>query len=514
MKIEPKLSVQQRLCVEVVAPPCGIVVFGASGDLTRRKLIVSLFHLFADGLMTEQFYILGCGRSQISDSEFRKIARESIEQSIENPDGKKLELFLDHCYFASGGYDQTQLYETIRARTLELDQRHGIRNSWVYYLSVPPTVYVPIVQGLGKAGLSKGPEGFETAPRILIEKPFGRDLQSARELNDEIAAWFHESQVYRIDHYLGKETVQNLLMFRFANAIFEPIWNRNYIDHVQIAIAESLGVEHRAGYYDKSGAIRDMFQNHMLNMLALVAMEPPSAFEADAIRDEKVKLLRAIRPFDLEPWSTDILRGQYIEGEMDGKKVPGYRQEEDVAKDSTTETFVAARLFIDNWRWRKVPFYLRTGKRLAKKVTEIAIQFRHVPHSMFEPYGIGDLPPNVLVMKIQPEEGISLSFQAKSPGAKACITTLTMSFSYAQLFGQKQPEAYQRLLLDCMVGDQTLFNRQDDVEVSWKLINPILDAWESDGGSLYEYPAGSDSFSACDELIESDGRNWRRLSEI
>ncbi len=350
--------------------------------------------------------------------------------------------------------------------------------------------------------------------RLIVEKPFGRDLQSAVQLNTKIQQCFDESQIYRIDHYLGKETVQNILMFRFANAIFEPVWNRNFIDHIQITIAESIGVEHRAGYYDKAGALRDMFQNHMLGMLSLVAMEPPVSFGADGIRDEKVKLLRSIRAFDLESLGNFMTRGQYGPGTINGEQVAGYRQEDGVNANSRTETFVAAKVFVDNWRWKGVPFYLRTGKRLAYKDTEIAITFKQVPHSMFISAGLAEMPANVLVLQIQPEEGISLSFQAKRPGSKVCMSTLRMDFSYREVFGTEAPEAYQRLLLDCMVGDQTLFIRQDNVEVSWGLLTPVLNAWEKSDSVPCQYAAGSDSFAEADALIESDGRKWRKLSEL
>jgi glucose-6-phosphate 1-dehydrogenase len=334
------------------------------------------------------------------------------------------------------------------------------------------------------------------------------------ELNSRIQQCFDESQIYRIDHYLGKETVQNILMFRFANAIFEPVWNRNFIDHVQITIAESIGVEHRAGYYDKAGALRDMFQNHMLGMLSLVAMEPPVSFAADSIRDEKVKLLRSIRAFAPESLSGLMVRGQYGPGTVNGGQVVGYRQEDGVSVDSRAETFVAAKVFVDNWRWKGVPFYLRTGKRLACKDTEIAITFKQVPHSMFVSAGLAEMPANVLVLQIQPEEGISLSFQAKRPGSKVCMSTLRMDFSYREVFGTEAPEAYQRLLLDCMVGDQTLFIRQDDVEVSWGLLTPVLEAWENADSAPYHYPAGSETFAEADAIIEADGRNWRKLSGL
>ena len=381
-------------------------------------------------------------------------------------------------------------------------------------MAVPTLLYGTIVKGLHSAGLScPGLPGCEQI-RLVVEKPFGRDLKSADELNRTIQKHFAERQIYRIDHYLGKETVQNILMFRFANTIFEPVWNRNFIDHIQITIAESVGVEHRGGYYDKAGVLRDMFQNHMLGMLALVAMEPPVSFDADHVRDEKVKLLRCIRPLTEQSVNVDFVRGQYTAGEVDDKNVAGYRQEPKVDASSITETYVAARLFVDNWRWQDVPFYLRTGKRLARKDTEIAITFKNVPHSMFVSVGLGDLPANTLVMHIQPEEGISLSFQAKRPGSKVCIGTLRMRFRYADVFGGQLPEAYQRLLLDCMLGDQTLFTRQDDVEVSWELLEPVLQAWANNPSMPYEYRAGSESFPQADRLIESDGRAWRSLREI
>jgi glucose-6-phosphate 1-dehydrogenase len=375
-------------------------------------------------------------------------------------------------------------------------------------------LYGTIVKGLNSAGLSCAGLPECEKIRLVVEKPFGRNLKSAYELNRTIQKYFSERQIYRIDHYLGKETVQNILMFRFANTIFEPVWNRNFIDHIQITIAESAGIEHRGGYYDKTGALRDMFQNHMLGMLALAAMEPPVSFDADSVRDEKVKLLRCIRPLTEQSISKDFVRGQYTEGEIDGEKVAGYRQEPKVEASSTTETYAAARLFVDNWRWKDVPFYLRTGKRLARKDTEIAIAFKKIPHSMFVSAGLDDLPANTLVMHIQPEEGMSLSFQAKRPGSKVCMGTLRMRFRYADVFGGYLPEAYQRLLLDCMLGDQTLFTRQDDVEVSWRLLEPVLHAWADESSMPYEYRAGSESFPHADRLIESDGRTWRPLRDI
>ncbi|MBN2183049.1 MAG: glucose-6-phosphate dehydrogenase [Sedimentisphaerales bacterium] len=505
------ISRQEIICAETAAGPNGLVVFGASGDLVRRKLLISLFRLFQHDLLSEHFYLLGIARTKLSDEQFRRDAQQAIRQKSPDVSPEYLEEFTDRLYYISGDYGDMSLYAAIAPKIAELNLKHHIDGSLVFYLSVPPFLYGTIIEQLGMAGLScpMKPD-LKSNIKLVVEKPFGKDLQSSMDLSEKIHRCFDESQVYRIDHYLGKETVQNILMFRFANAIFEPIWNRNYIDHVQITIAESVGVEHRGSYYDKSGALRDMFQNHMLQMLTLAAMEPPISFEADSIRDEKVKLLRSIRPFRPDE-KTSFVRGQYTEGLINGKKVPGYLAEPTVGPDSKTETFVAAKLFIDNWRWKDVPFYLRTGKRMAAKDTEIAITFKSVPHSMFSSMGLDIMPPNVLILQIQPQEGILLNFQAKRPGSKSCISTLTMNFSYEELFGTEAPEAYERLLLDCMLGDQTLFTRQDAIEAAWRLLTPIMESWEKNGSVLYQYPAGAESFPAANELIESDGRKWYKL---
>jgi glucose-6-phosphate 1-dehydrogenase len=510
----PTILPQEIACAEVNAPPCGIVVFGASGDLVRRKLLGSVFELFRRGLLNENFYLVGCGRSNFSDEQYRADVGDCLRESVGDVPSEPLKRFTDKVYYIVGDYEQESFYKSIAARLTKLNNTHNVSGSHIFYLAVPPVLYGAIVKGLDSAGLSCPGRPSCEQIRLVVEKPFGSDLKSADELNRTIQKHFIERQIYRIDHYLGKETVQNILMFRFANTIFEPVWNRNFIDHIQITIAESAGVEHRGGYYDKAGALRDMFQNHMLGMLALVAMEPPVSFDADSVRDEKVKLLRCIRPLTEQIINTDFVRGQYTAGAVDDKNVAGYRQEPKVDASSTTETYVAARLFVDDWRWQDVPFYLRTGKRLARKDTEIAITFKKVPHSMFVSAGLGDLPANTLVMHIQPEEGISLSFQAKRPGSKVCMGTLRMRFRYADVFGGQLPEAYQRLLLDCMLGDQTLFTRQDDVEVSWGLLEPVLRAWANRQSMPSEYKAGSESFSQADRLIESDGRAWRPLREI
>jgi glucose-6-phosphate 1-dehydrogenase len=512
-QIEPSLTQQEIVCVETPGQSCALVVFGASGDLVRRKLLVGLFNLFTRGLLSDNFYLLGCGRKQLSDDEFRQIALEAIREVAPKSSKQEVESFAGRLYYTAGPYDQTKIYERLKTRLAELDERHRTEGRHIFYLAVPPFLYETIAAHLGRAQLHHcGKTDCREQVRIVVEKPFGKDLKSAEELNGVISRYFDESQIYRIDHYLGKETVQNILIFRFANTIFEPIWNRNCIDHVQITIAETLGVEHRGGYYDKSGALRDMFQNHMLQMLALVSMEPPTSFEAERIRDEKVKLLRAVRPLALGPWSNTIVTGQYGPGKIDGVEYIGYREEPDVDSQSSTETYVAAKVFIDNWRWKGVPFYLRTGKRLAAKLTEIAITFKEIPHSMFVSAGLEEMASNVLVLRIQPAEGISLSFQAKRPGSKICMSALEMSFDYQDIFGVSMPQAYERLLLDCMVGDQTLFTRQDSVSIAWQLLTPVLEVWQREQQEPHIYPAGCESFVEADNLIETDGRKWRRLT--
>ncbi|UCF00131.1 MAG: glucose-6-phosphate dehydrogenase [Planctomycetota bacterium] len=513
-QIRPTLTKEDIICAETPAGPNAFVVFGASGDLTHRKLLASIFQLFAHNLLDEKFYLLGCGRKKFTDDQFRVTAQDSIRQKSQFLSAKALKTFTDKLYYIDGDYADDNLYQRIKTRLAELDKKHNVFESLVYYLAVPPFLYSTIVEHLSSTGLACPKKlGSKEHIKLVVEKPFGRDLKTAAHLNNTISHCFDESQIYRIDHYLGKETVQNILMFRFANAIFEPVWNRNYIDHVQITIAETVGVEHRAGYYDKAGALRDIFQNHMLQMLALVAMEPPISFDADHIRNERVKLLRSIRPFNIKTLDDCCVRGQYGPGSINGKNLIDYLEEKGIDKNSKTETFVAAKLFIDNWRWQGVPFYLRTGKRLAAKDTEIAITFKQVPFSMFASVAIDELPPNILVLQIQPEEGISLSFQAKRPGSKICMTSLNMDFNYKNIFLVEMPEAYQRLLLDCMLGDQTLFARYDGVETSWQLLTPLLHAWEKDKSPPFKYPAGSQSLPQADKLIEKDNRKWRKLAQ-
>ena len=510
-KIEATIQKQDMLCIEATAGPTGFAVFGASGDLAYRKLYPSLYELYRKDLMSEHFYVLGCGRSEYSDQNFQDSVEKALRQGLGEFDETKLKSFIEHFFYISGAYEDDGFYESIRQRLGVLDEQFNISGARVFYLSVPPFLYEPIVENVGQLKLQcPAASGQMQLVRLVVEKPFGRDLTSAQQLDNTLHRHFDESQIYRIDHYLGKETVQNLLIFRFANSIFEPVWNRDYIDHVQITVAEQVGVEHRAGYYDKSGALRDMFQNHLLQMLSLVAMEAPVSFAADRIRDEKVKLLRSVRRIALEDVGKQFIRAQYAAGSVDDKPVAGYLQEHGVPQDSMTETFAAGKLYIDNWRWKDVPFYLRTGKRLHQKLTEIVITFKSVPHSMFQMEGLDDLPPNVLRFQIQPQEGMYLSLQAKRPGSKICMSTLEMAVDYQEVFGIKMPEAYQRLLLDCMLGDQTLFTRHDSILASWEILMPVLESW-AQHKTIDSYPAGGVGPDSQDKLWADSDSGWSGL---
>ena len=506
-EIKAQATSMDMMCAESPAPPCILVIFGASGDLAHRKLIPSIAGIAQRGLLNDRFCLIGCGRSQLSDREFAQGAIEAVKKANPSVSLTVLKRFEKQLTFQSGNYQDPDFYRQLLQRIEALNEEYQCEHRVLFYLSVPPSLYGPIAEHLGEVGFSHPHGNVDWDSRLVVEKPFGHDLASATELNETISQCFKESQVYRIDHYMGKETVQNILMFRFANAIFEPIWNRSYIDHVQVTIAESLGVGERGGYYDGSGALRDMFQNHLLQMLALVTMEPPASFAADSVRDEKRKLLEALRPIDLKTLNQTFLRGQYAaQGDQ-----PGYLQESGVNPESTTETLVAAKLWIDNWRWKDVPFYLRTGKALAAKTTEVVVTFKQVPHSMFSSAGFDDIPPNVLVMQIQPQEGINLSFQAKRPGSKLCMGTLNMHFSYEQVFGVQMPEAYERLLLDCMLGDQTLFMRFDNLDTAWRLLDPVLQQWSESETKPIPYPHSCNSFAELDHLIEADGRQWCKM---
>ena len=499
--------VREQLSYEQKPDSCTIVIFGASGDLTHRKLMPALFALHMKKMLPERVSILGVARSNITDEEFCGMVRKAVT-GIEGGNEADVDSFCRRCSYLAGHYDSPTLYDRLSAALDSLEQTYHTNRNCLFYLATPPNLFLTITEGLSNAGLT-AETSRRAWSRVVIEKPFGRDLASSRMLDMSLKRHLSESQIYRIDHYLGKETVQNILILRFANAIFEPLWNRKYIDHVQITVAEELGVENRAGYYEQAGALRDMFQNHMIQMLSLTAMEPPAKFEANRYRDEIVKLIRAIRPFSGNSLSENIVRGQYI-GSDDGS-MPAYGQEKGVAPQSATETFVAMKLFIDNWRWQGVPFYLRSGKRLHNKVSEIAIAFKPVPHSIFDPITPADLSPNMLVLKIQPEEGIGLKLEAKTPGPKLSMNALTLNFAYKDIFGATTPNAYERLLLDCMTGDQTLFVRSDAVELSWELFMPVLDAWEKDAGTspLRFYPAGSWGPVEAHELIGQDGHTWR-----
>lgn len=485
-----------------------MVIFGASGDLTHRKLVPALFSLFQRQLLPKNFFVLGVARSELDDTMFRQGFLEQLDD-LETRPGAADE-FLRHVYYLAGNYATNDLYTQLETRLIslmEFEQTEGC----LFYLATPPSLYTSIVTGLGNAGLTNQAATGRWA-RVVIEKPFGHDLASSRQLDEQLHQWLTEEQIYRIDHYLGKETVQNIFILRFANAIFEPLWNRRYIDHVQITVSETLGVENRAGYYEQAGTLRDMFQNHMMEMLALVAMEPPAKFEADRHRDEKVKLLRSIRPFHEAELMDVVARGQYASGLINGSAVKGYRQENGVAENSNTETYVAMKVMIDNWRWQGVPFYLRSGKRLNKQLSEIAVIFKSVPHSMFGEIDPNRLLPNVLTLKIQPEEGIALSMEAKRPGPRMCMSGLTLNVSYRDVFGEKSSNAYERLLLDCMVGDQTLFVRHDGAELAWSVLEPILQSWQSGNGCASEYyDAGSSGPKSADQLLERDGRRWQPL---
>jgi glucose-6-phosphate 1-dehydrogenase len=495
-----RVTVKDEFCIEEKPPPSGVIIFGASGDLTSRKLIPALYNLSKRNLLPKEFYVMGCARSSMTDEEFRKKACLSISDHCDGTTDAEAERFAQIFHYVHGDYGSTDFYAQLKSRLEVLDGEYQTGGNHIFYMATPPAVYENIIAMLGACNLVEECEGGPCA-RVVVEKPFGRDLESAHALDRKLHEVLHERQIYRIDHYLGKETVQNILLFRFANSIFEPVWNRRYVDHVQITVAESIGVEHRAGYYDKAGALRDMFQNHMFQMLSLVAMEPPSSFAADRVRDEKVKLMRAVRQFPLDSLNDWMVRGQYDE----------YRHEEGIDPESRTETFVAAKFMIDNWRWRDVPFYMRAGKHMNRRISEIAVVFKKLPHSMFAPIKSEELTPNVLVMNVQPDEGMALTIEAKHPGAKLCMSALTMDFKYRELFVEDLPDAYERLLMDCMLGDQTLFNRRDGMELSWSLFTPVLKRWDEDRApeSLPIYKSGTWGPPESDALLARDGRSWR-----
>ncbi len=509
--IHSSVDLQER-----VTPPCAIVIFGASGDLTKRKLVPALFRLYQEKLLPEQFAIVGISRSAMSHDEFRQRMEDAITKYAPSvaANQEAWHNFAQGLFYVPGDLSKQETYQDLNELLQQIDNQRGTEGNRVFYLSTAPEHYSEAIKQLGEAGMARPEQAHNKQTpfvRIIIEKPFGTDLASAIQLNKDVAAVFDEDQVYRIDHYLGKETVQNLLVFRFANGIFEPIWNRNYIDHVQITNAECLGVEGRGAYYESTGVLRDMIQNHVFQVLSLVAMEPPNSLAANAVRDEKIKAMQAVRPFPVNRLDEFVVRGQYGAGFIDGKSVIGYREEPGVNPESTTETYTAMKLYFDNWRWSGVPFYIRSAKRMPKRITEIAIQFKEVPHLLFGNVAANQLEPNVLVIRIQPDEGITLRFGAKVPGQMTKIRWVNMDFLYHESFDVKPPEAYERLLLDCILGDSTLYARRDMTERGWEIVMPILEAWEKTQPEFPNYLAGTWGSPDLDWLIKQDGRKWRKL---
>jgi glucose-6-phosphate 1-dehydrogenase len=490
-----------------------MVIFGATGDLTKRKLIPALLNLAQEEVLPKQFAIIGFAGNELTTEVFRKNLGAELPQFAHDPiDLKMWDWLSQRIYYVKGDFQDPEAYKRLQQQISEVEILHNTGGNKFFYLAVAPRFFTPIVQQLGTAGLVKEENGKWA--RIIIEKPFGHDLESARLLNAELKKVLDEKQIYRIDHYLGKETVQNVMVFRFTNNIIEPLWNRNYVDHVQITAAETVGVEHRGGFYETAGALRDMVPNHLFQLMTMTAMEPPISFDADEVRNKQAEVLHAIQPLAPEDVLTNMVRGQYGEGRIDGGHVVGYRQEPDVSPDSNTETFVALKLQIDNWRWAGVPFYLRTGKRLAKRATEIVIQFRRTPFVLFRNTAVKNLETNRLVIHIQPEEGISLSFGAKVPGSVMKLGLVNMDFDYKSYFGAEHGTGYERLLRDCMAGDATLFQRADMVEAGWSVIQPIIDVWHAlPARGFPNYAAGSWGPVDAEELLERDGRSWRRIGE-
>jgi glucose-6-phosphate 1-dehydrogenase len=493
------------------APPTVVVIFGASGDLTARKLIPAVYNLGFDGLLPADFFLVGYGRKAIPDEEFRGLASEAIKEfSRRELDEEVWNRIAANTSYVAGGYDDKEAFDRLAKHIADLEKNLGRDAQTLFYISTPPSVFAPIIKNLGASGLASKYLGESHHAKVIIEKPFGKDLASARALNATIRDVFEEHQVYRIDHYLGKETVQDLLVQRFANAIFEPLWNRNFIDSVQITVAEEVGVGSRGGYYEQSGALRDMIQNHTMQLLALTAMEPPVSLDAESIRDEKVKLLKAIQPLNLGPGG-DVARAQYAAGMIGGKNVAGYLDEEGIAPASATETYAALRLSINNWRWQGVPFYLRSGKRMARRVSEIAVNFKRPPGTLFAEGEKLNIAANTLSFQIQPDEGLGFLLNAKVPGLETRTQPVKMNFRYATTFGSNTPEAYERLVLDAMIGDGTLFIRGDETEASWKLCTPILESWATAGrAGMDSYPAGSWGPPTAHALLDKNGHVWRQ----
>jgi glucose-6-phosphate 1-dehydrogenase len=490
----PDLKLDDDACLAPApSDPCSIVILGATGDLTSRKLMPALFSLYRNRRLPESFLIVGCGRTPLTDDAFRSRMAEAI-RTAGGGDPSEWQDFSGSIHYRPIDYLEARSFGDLSRALGILEAKHPTRGNRMFYLALPPSLYRPTVRHLGQAGLSAENRAGTGWARIVLEKPFGTDLETSRQLDRDLDEHFREQQVFRIDHYLAKETVQNILMFRFANSIFEPIWNRRYIDYVSIRSSESLGIEHRSGYYDSTGVLRDMFQNHMMQLLSLMAMEPPPRFEAELVRDEKAKVFSALRPFPLQSLGDHLVLGQYARGIVGGRPVPSYREEDGVDPHSVTPTYAAMKVYLDNWRWQGVPFFISSGKRLSKKLTEIAIQFKAVPHAMFRNTLGAPISANRLILGIYPQERITLTFQTKNPGATVCLRTVTMDFDYQQNYSGPMLDAYEKALLDCMLGDHMLFWRQDGVELSWAFLSPILQACETCGDReqrLYPYPAGS-----------------------
>ncbi len=514
MTTTPSNPLRRGLIEDRTGDACALVIFGASGDLTKRKLIPAVYNLALSRSLPSGFAVVGVARRPKSNEQFRAEMKEGVAQfSRRKPIDPALWADFERgTSYVQGSFDDAATYEKLRAHLDDLDKERGTRKNRLYYLAVPPSEFETIVSNLKNAGLVADPAAARTGgpwTRIIIEKPFGHDLESSRELNDCIASAFAESQVFRIDHYLGKETVQNLLVFRFANSMFEPLWSREHVDHVQITVAEEIGVEGRGKFFEQTGITKDVVENHLMQLLCLTAMEPPISLSADAVRDEKVKVLRSLRRFEKSMVRDNVVRGQYGRGFIKGEEVTAYRDEPDVAKDSKVETYVAMKVMVDNWRWGGVPFYVRAGKRLSRRVTEIAIQFKKVPHSLFNAPD-GGISQNVLAVRVQPDEGIAIRFITKEPGNATILRDVAMDFRYGTAFGSNTPEAYERLLLDAMRGDATLFTRRDEVEEQWAFIDPVIEAWREQPIAPPTYPSGTWGPEQADDLLARDGRRWRK----
>jgi glucose-6-phosphate 1-dehydrogenase len=507
-KAEPVCPITGPCAIES-SGPCGLVIFGASGDLTKRKIVPSLYRLQKNRYLSDHFFVLGTSRTEMSTDDFRGKMLSAVKNTfLEDFDESSWNELVSRIYYAPIDYTVQETYaKSLGENLLQLEKKHQTRGNRIFYLAIPPTLYEHVISNLGATGLSQEERGYT---HVVIEKPFGRDLDSARRLNRVVKNSFQEKQVYRIDHFLALETVQNILMLRFANSVFEPLWNRGYIDHVQITASETLGVEQRAGYYEEAGVIRDMFQNHMFQLLALTAMEPPVTFGAEPVRDEKTKVFNSIKPFPLDRLSDHVVIGQYGRGGINGNLVPGYREEKGVSEKSIIPTFAAMKVLIDNWRWNGVPFYLRSGKRLSSRRTEISIHFKPVPHLMFSNTLNGPIEPNRLVLRVQPDEGMNLILQTKNPGSEVCLNPISMEFCYQK---DVLMDAYEWVLLNCMHDDQLLFVREDGVEKTWSLLTPVIERLESTTpiDRFPNYAAGSSGPEEADLLIQRDSRPWRPL---